>query len=87
MSINRKPYKIELSETAWAAHAVPLAGLHYLGVITRDGTAGGLARDEAGSYFAVTGRRVMPLITRKVLATLASQAPGTAKSAKLSGYI
>jgi hypothetical protein len=71
---NRGRYSVALSADSWRAHAEPLPGLVYIGVIVRQGIPAGLAQDAAGEYFAVNGRRVSPLILRKVESALLNAA-------------
>ena len=78
MSINRRAFYVSLSASAWRALAEPLPGLAFIGTLTRGKTVAALAVDTEGRYFAVTGRAVAALPSRKVLAALAlAKASGT----------
>ena len=64
--VNRGRYHVRLSPTEWTKYAEPMHGLRMLGVIERGGRLDALAVDGQGCYFAVFGRRKMPLVQRKV---------------------
>jgi hypothetical protein len=69
-NVNRGRYNVRLSPTEWTKYAEPLPGLRYLGVIERAGQLAALGGDDTGEYFAVFGRRKMPLVKRKVESAL-----------------
>ena len=65
-SPTRGRYSIALHNSHWSTYAEPVPGLHFIGVITRQGETHALAVSDAGEYFAVFGRRTWPLTARKV---------------------
>lgn len=69
-NLNRGSYSVRISETEWKMHAEPVPGLRMLGVIDRGGHLAALGVDDVGEYFAVFGRRTMPLVKRKVESAL-----------------